>query len=60
MWLGLFSRAYNQSQGHDGYNFLNSCFSELMMGKMMNLVGAKELWHNFRHTKNVQIKDLGN
>ncbi|XP_062194168.1 uncharacterized protein LOC133897451 [Phragmites australis] len=38
------------------FNFLNSCFSESMIGKMMNLVGAKELWHNFRHTKNVQIK----
>ncbi|KAF7019663.1 unnamed protein product [Triticum aestivum] len=39
------------------YNFLNSCcFSESMMGKMMNLVGAKELWRNFRHTKSVKIK----
>lgn len=38
------------------FNFLNSCFSESMIGKLMNLVGAKEMWRNFRHTKNVQIK----
>lgn len=37
------------------YSFLNSCFSESIMGKMMNLVGAKEIWCNFWHTKNVQI-----
>uniref|UniRef100_A0A0A8XS75 Uncharacterized protein n=1 Tax=Arundo donax TaxID=35708 RepID=A0A0A8XS75_ARUDO len=38
------------------FNFLNSCFSDSVVGKVMNLVGAKELWRNFRHTKNVQIK----
>lgn len=38
------------------YNFLSSCFSDNVIGKTMNLVGAKELWRNFLHTKRVDVK----
>lgn len=38
------------------YNFLSSCFSDKVVGKVMDLVGAKELWRNFRHAKHVDFR----
>ncbi|PWZ30419.1 hypothetical protein Zm00014a_022123 [Zea mays] len=38
------------------YNFISSCFSDSVVGKVMSLVGAKQLWRNFMHTKYVDVK----
>ncbi|KAL6600558.1 hypothetical protein ACP70R_045358 [Stipagrostis hirtigluma subsp. patula] len=38
------------------YNFLDSCLSDNVIGKMMNLVGAKDIWRNFRHIKYADVK----
>lgn len=38
------------------YNFISSCFSDSVVGKVMSLVGAKQLWKNFLHTKYVDVK----
>lgn len=38
------------------YNFLSSCFSDNVFGKVMSLVGAKEFWRNFQYSQRVGVK----